>query len=87
MFENLIESKRKKQKSLGQSITSVIVHILIIFGAVKATSGAAETLKQVIRDTDEMVFLEPPKAPEPPPEQPPPRRLWLRTRHHRASRW
>jgi len=71
MFENLIESKRKKQKSLGQSITSVIIHILIIFGAVKATSGAAETLKQVIQDTT-MVFLEPPKAPEPPPEQPPP---------------
>jgi protein TonB len=71
MFENLIESKRKKQKSLGQSITSVIVHILIIFGAVKATSGAAETLKNVIQDTT-MVFLEPPKAPEPPPEQPPP---------------
>ncbi|HSR89720.1 MAG TPA: hypothetical protein VLK88_00315, partial [Gemmatimonadales bacterium] len=71
MFENLIESKRKKQKSLGQSITSVIVHILIIFGAVKATSGAAETLQKVIQDTT-MVFLEPPKAPEPPPEQPPP---------------
>ena len=71
MFENLIESKRKKQKSLGQSITSVIVHILIIFGAVKATSGAAETLQRVIQDTT-MVFLEPPKAPEPPPEQPPP---------------
>ena len=71
MFENLIESKRKKQKSLGQSITSVIIHILIIFGAVKATSGAAETLKAVMQDTT-MVFLEPPKAPEPPPEQPPP---------------
>ena len=71
MFENLIESKRKKQKSLGQSITSVIVHILIIFAAVKATSGAAETLQKVIQDTT-MVFLEPPKAPEPPPEQPPP---------------
>ena len=71
MFENLIESKRKKQKSLGQSITSVIIHIIVIFAAVKATSGAAETLKQVIQDTT-MVFLEPPKAPEPPPEQPPP---------------
>ena len=35
MFENLIESKRKKQKSLGQSITSVIIHILIIFGRSK----------------------------------------------------
>jgi hypothetical protein len=55
MFENLIESKRKKQKSLGQSITSVIVHILIIFGAVKATSGAAETLKNVIQDTTDGV--------------------------------
>ncbi len=48
MFENLIESKRKKQKSLGQSITSVIIHIIVIFAAVKATSGAAETLQRVI---------------------------------------
>jgi protein TonB len=71
MFENLIESKRKKQKSLAQSITSVIIHIIVIFAAVKATSGAAETLQRVIEDTT-MVFLEPPKAPEPPPEQPPP---------------
>src|SRR4029078_5508390 len=71
MFENLIESKRKKQKSLGQSITSVIVHILIIFGAVKATSGAAETLQKVMQNPT-MVFLDPPKPREPPPEQPPP---------------
>jgi protein TonB len=71
MFENLIESKRKKQKSFAQSVTSVIIHIVVIFAAVKATSGAAETLKDVMQDTT-MVFLEPPKAPEPPKEQPPP---------------
>ena len=71
MFENLIESKRKKQKSLGQSFLSVVIHAVIIFAAVKATSGAAEQLKQVLQDTT-IVFLEPPKAPTPPPEQPPP---------------
>jgi protein TonB len=71
MFENLIESKRKKQKSFGQSVMSVVIHGVIIFAAVKATSGAAETLAKVIQDTT-IVFLEPPKAPEPPPEQPPP---------------
>ena len=71
MFENLIESKRKKQKSFGQSVMSVVIHGVVIFAAVKATSGAAETLANVIQDTT-IVFLEPPKAPEPPPEQPPP---------------
>lgn len=71
MFENLIESKRRKQKSLGQSIASVIIHIVVIFAAVKATSGAAEQLKDVLQDTT-MVFLEPPKPPEPEPEKPPP---------------
>jgi protein TonB len=70
MFENLIESKKKKQKSFTQSVVSVIVHGVIIFGAVQATRGAAEQLKEVLQDTT-MVFLEPPKAP-PPPEQPPP---------------
>jgi len=70
MFENLIESKRKKQTTIGQATASLVVHAILIFGAVKATQGAAETLQKVLQDTT-VVFLEPPKAP-PPPDQPPP---------------
>ncbi len=71
MFENLIESKQKGQKTLGQTVLSVLVHAAVIFGAVKATQGVAETINDKPVDTT-MVFLKPPEPPPPPPEQPPP---------------
>ena len=71
MFENLIESKQKGTRSLGQTVLSVLVHGAIIFGAVRATQGVAETLKNRPVDTT-MVFLKPPPPPPPPPNQPPP---------------
>lgn len=72
MFEDLIESKPKKERTLGQTVVSVVVHVLVIFGAVKATSGAAETVKKILEDTT-AVFLKPPEPPPPPPpDQPPP---------------
>ena len=71
MFENLIESKQKGQKTLGQTVLSVLVHAALIFAAVKATQGVAETINDRPVDTT-MVFLKPPEPPPPPPEQPPP---------------
>jgi protein TonB len=71
VFENLIESKSKGQRTIGQTVMSVLVHGLIIFGAVKATQGVAETIKNRPVDTT-MVFLKPPPPPPPPPDQPPP---------------
>ena len=71
MFENLIESKPKAQRTLGQSALSLLVHGALIFGAVKATQGVAETIKNRPVDTT-MVFLKPPPPPPPPPDQPPP---------------
>jgi protein TonB len=72
MFENLIESAPKKQRSVGMSIVSLVLHVLLIIGAIRATAGAAERIKEILQDTT-MVFL---KA-APPPEmqlakQPPP---------------
>ena len=72
MFENLIESKPQKKRSLGQTLTSLVVHAAVIFAAVKVTAGAAETIKEIVADTT-MVFLKPPPPPPPPPpDQPPP---------------
>src|SRR5438045_2072532 len=71
VFENLIESKPKGTRTIGQSVMSLLVHGLIIFGAVKATQGVAETIKNRPVDTT-MVFLKPPPPPPPPPDQPPP---------------
>lgn len=69
MFENLIESKSKSQKTFGQTVLSFAIHGLIIFGAVKATQGVAETIKEKPVDTT-MVFLRPPEPPPPPPPPP-----------------
>lgn len=70
MFENLIESNRKKQNSLGQTVVSMALHVGLIFGAIQATRGAAEVIREIAVDTT-MVFLKPPEAPPPPPEPPP----------------
>jgi protein TonB len=71
VFENLIESKPKARKSLGQTVLSILVHAAVIFAAVKVTTGAAEGIKKIVADTT-MVFLKPPPPPPPPPDQPPP---------------
>jgi protein TonB len=71
VFENLLESKARKQRTFGQTLMSVGLHGLIIFAAVKATQSAAESVKDKPLDTT-MVFLKPPEAappPPPPPEQ------------------
>jgi len=71
MFENLIESQSRGFKSYGQSALSLVLHVLFAYGAIKATSGAAETLKEILQDTT-MVFLKPPEPPPPPPPTTPP---------------
>jgi protein TonB len=69
VFENLIESGKKPQMSLGQSVVSVFVHAGLILGAIKATQGAAEVVKDIMVDTT-MVFLKPPETPPPPEKLP-----------------
>jgi len=71
VFENLIESQDKSKKSIGQMITSFIVHAAVIAAAVKVTAAGAEAVKNAVVDTT-MVFLKPPPPPPPPPDQPPP---------------
>jgi TonB family protein len=71
MFDNLIESKKKRFTSVRQSVISAAVHGLLIFAAAKATAGAAETLREILQDTT-MVFLKPPDPPPPPENVPPP---------------
>lgn len=71
MFDNLIESQPKKQRSFGQTIMSVAVHGALIVLAVQATRGAAEAVMDRPVDTT-MVFLKPPPPPPPPPPETPP---------------
>lgn len=71
MFENLIESQPKKFRSFGQSAVSLVLHVALAYGAVKATAGAAEQIKEILQDTT-MMFLKPPEPPPPPPPTTPP---------------
>ncbi len=71
MFENLIESQPKRQRTMGQTFSSLVIHLALGYGAIKATSGAAEKLKDILQDTT-MIFLKPPEPPPPPPPATPP---------------
>ena len=70
MFDNLIESKKKRQQSPTQAAMSIVFHIVLVVGAVKVTAGAAEAVTK--KNADTVTFFEPPKPPPPPPNQPPP---------------
>ena len=71
MFENLIESKPKKTQSGKQMLLSLLLHGVLGAAAIWATTGAAETVREILADTT-MFILEPPKETPPPPDQPPP---------------
>lgn len=70
MFDNLLESKPKREHSLGQTLLSVGLHALVIFAAIKATQGVAETMATREIDTT-LTFLRPPPPVEEPPPPPP----------------
>jgi periplasmic protein TonB len=73
MFENLIESKAKKQRSLGGSIFSAVFHTVLIASAAYGTLQAKEQLEKPKQEKVE--FVEMKKQDEPPPKQevaPPP---------------
>lgn len=71
MFDNLIESKRKKagRRAFGVGAVSLIVHTVVIAGAVYATLNAGQTDNSVRVDTA-MVFVDQPKQEKPPEQQP-----------------
>ncbi|MHB1070611.1 MAG: hypothetical protein ACYC1W_12210, partial [Gemmatimonadaceae bacterium] len=46
MFNNLLESKAKKEKFFGGSFVSFVMHGLLIWGAVVATANAGEKLRE-----------------------------------------
>jgi len=71
VFDNLIESKRKKnsKRVFGVGAVSLVVHTVVIAGAVYATLSAGETDNSVKVDTA-MVFMDQPKQEKPPEQQP-----------------
>ncbi len=68
MFNNLLESKPVKQRTLGSTIFSVVFHTAVIALAVKATLQATQEKESV----EEQVSFVEVKKDEPPPPKPPP---------------
>ena len=70
MFNNLLESKPKKEKRGGGTVTSIVLHSIVVGLAVYATANAAiqnEKPKQ-----EKIDFVETPKDEPPPPKDEPP---------------
>ena len=71
MFNNLLESKPKKEKRGGGTVTSIVVHSILVGLAVYATANAA--IKNEKPKQEKIDFVETPKdEPPPPKEEPPP---------------
>lgn len=69
MFENLIETKPKKPKTLQTAILSVALHSLLIGAAVYGTLEAKEAIEKP--RAEKVEFVEMKKEEPPPPEQQP----------------
>lgn len=69
MFNNLLESKAKKQRSPGGVFVSAVLHVLVIALAVKATLNAGQKKEKREEKVD---FVEVKKDEPPPPKEKPP---------------
>jgi periplasmic protein TonB len=72
MFNNLIESKPKKQRTTGGLIFSGIIHAILGTGAVYGTLQAKEQLEKPKAEKVEFVEMKKKEEPPPPKEVPPP---------------
>jgi protein TonB len=70
MFNNLLESKAKKEKRGGGTVVSIVLHSLLVGLAVYATANAA--IKNEKPRQEKIDFVETPKDEPPPPKDEPP---------------
>jgi protein TonB len=71
VFNNLLESKPQKQKSVGGSIASFIMHVFLIWVAVVATANAGEKMREAKQQKIDFVEVkkDQPKPKDMPKEQ------------------
>ncbi len=72
MFNNLIESKKTTQRSLGASAVSTVFHVIVIAASIIATANAGmEEEEEVVQKVD-FVEVKQDEPPPPEPDQAPP---------------
>ena len=69
MFNQLLESKAKKEKMAGGTVFSIVLHTVLIAGAVYATAKAGTKDEKAKAEKIQFVEMkkEPPKVPDKPP--------------------
>ncbi|HYW30738.1 MAG TPA: energy transducer TonB [Gemmatimonas sp.] len=72
MFNNLIESKAKKQKRFGGTLASTIIHGVLIAGIVVVTANAGIQEEKVKEEKVDFVEVKKDEPKPPEPEKPPP---------------
>jgi periplasmic protein TonB len=72
MFNTLLESKAQKQKTVGGTIASVVLHLAVMAGAVYATLHAKEEMSKPKVEEVQFVEVKKEEAPPPEPEKAPP---------------
>jgi protein TonB len=72
MFDNLIESKARKQKRAGGVIFSAVLHVLLITAAVYGTLQAKNAIEKPKAEKVEFVEMKKKDEPPPPKEEPKP---------------
>ena len=72
MFDNLIESKAKKQKRAGGVVFSAVLHAVLISGAVYGTLQAKDAIEKPKSEKVEFVEMKKKDEPPPPKEEPKP---------------
>lgn len=73
MFNNLIESRAKKQKMAGTTLVSAVIHAVLIVGAVWATLNAGQNDDKAKVEDVSFVDNTPKDEPKPKDEPPPPK--------------
>lgn len=72
MFSNLVESKKKRQRSVGGTLASALLHVGLIAGAVYATAHAAVEFEKPRQEKVDFVEVKKDEPPPPKEEAPPP---------------
>jgi protein TonB len=72
MFDNLIESKAKKQRRAGGMVLSAVLHAVIITGAIYGTLQAKNAIEKPKAEKVEFVDMKKKDEPPPPKEEPKP---------------
>src|SRR6476469_9801128 len=72
MFNNLIESKPKKQRSTGGLIISGVIHAVLITAALYGTLQASQALEKPKAEKVEFVDMKKKEEPPPPKDEPKP---------------